>query len=78
MLGLKWIGLAIAAAVSILCASHLLWNWNAVGLNGSLLIVGIVSAGVGIGWITLVNEKAVSLGAERYTNSLFETARDME
>ena len=78
MLGLKWIGLATAAAVSILCASHILWNWNAIGLNGPLLVVGVVSAGVAIGWITLVNERAAFLGAERYANSLLEAARDME
>ena len=78
ILGLRWIGLTIATAVSFLSALHIWWNWDAAGLNGTLLVVGIVCIGVGLGWITLVNEKAVSLGAERYANSLLETARDME
>ena len=78
MLGLRWVGLILAASISILCASHIAWNWDTAGLNGPLLVVGIISAGVTIAWLTLVNERAVCLGAERYANTLLEAARDVE
>ena len=78
MLGLRWIGLVAAAVVLLLCTSHIAWNWASAGLNAPLLAVGILSAGMAIGWWMLVNERAVSLGAKRYANSLLETARDME
>ena len=78
MLGLKWIGLITAAVVSIMCASHILWNWDTAGLHGPLLVVGIISAGIEIAWLTLVNEGAVSLGSERYANTLLEASMSME
>ena len=78
MLGLKWIGLMTAAAVSIMCASHILWNWETASLNVTVFVVGIISGLLGIAWFTLVNEGAVSLGAERYANTLLEAALSME
>ncbi len=78
MLGLKWIGLVTAVAVSLVCAFYMWWIWDSAGLHGPLLGVGIVSAGTGVGWVTLVNEGVVVLGAERYANSLLEAANGME
>ena len=78
MLGLKWIGLATAAAVSSLCVSHPFWNWNATGLSVPLFAVGIVSAAIALVWLMLVNERAVVLGAERYANALLESAIGIE
>ena len=72
MLGLKWIGLVTPAVVSLLCALHTLWKWDEAGLINPVLFVGVVSVGIAIGWLTLVNEKVVSLGAERYADSLLE------
>ena len=78
MLGLRWVGLTIAAAVLFLCALHIWWNWDTDGLDGFMFSVGLVSAGIGIGWLRLVNEGAVALGAQRYANSLLEAAIDLE
>ena len=78
MLGLRWIGLATAVAVSLVCAFYMWWIWDPAGLHVPLFGVGIVSAGIGIGWLTLVKEGAVALGAERYANSLLEAAHGME
>ena len=78
MLGLRWIGLGTAVAVSLACAFYMWWIWDPAGLHVPLFGVGIVSAGIGIGWLTLVNEGAVALGAERYANSLLEAANGME
>ena len=78
MLGLKWIGLATAVAASLACSSLILWNRDTPSLVGPLLTVGTISAGMGICWLTLVSDKAVSLGAERYAHTLLETAIDLE
>ena len=78
LLGLKWMGLVTAATVSILCVVHLLWYWDTSGLEAPMLAVGIVSAGISILWLTVVNERTVSLGADRYANALLEAARDLE
>lgn len=78
MLGLRWIGLSIAVVVSLVCTLQILWFGSAPGSIGPLLFVGTVCAGLGVCWLTLVNEKAVSLGAERYAHTLLESAIDME
>ena len=78
MLGLKWIGLGTAVSVPSVCALYMWWKWDPAGLYVPLFAVGIVSAAIAIGWLTLVTESAVALGAERYANSLLEAAVDME
>ena len=77
MLGLRWIGLVTAAAVSLLCAAHIYWNWVAAGPNIYVLAIGIISVGMGIGWWKWVNDETVSLAAERYADSLLEAARNL-
>lgn len=72
ILGLKWVGLGAAIAVSLLCAMHVLWKWDSAGLINLVSLVGAASVAIAIGWLLLVNEKPVSLGAKRYADSLLE------
>ena len=72
MLGLKWVGLGIAVTVSLLCILHILWKWDVAGLVNPIFFISVFSTGIAIGWLTLVKEKVVSLGAERYADSLLE------
>ena len=72
ILGLKWVGLGAAIAVSLLCALHILWKWDSAGLINPVFFVGIVCVGIAVSWLALVNERVVYRGAERYANSLLE------
>lgn len=40
ILGLKWVGLVAAVAVSLLSALHVLWKWDSAGLISPVLFVG--------------------------------------
>ena len=78
MLGLKWIGIGAGLTVPLLGGLYMWWKWDPAGLNILLLAVAIVSTALAVGWLTLVSESSVELGAERYANALLEAAVDME
>ncbi len=78
ILGLKWVGLGMAVMISLLCILHIFWKWDVAGLINPVFFVGIVSVGIAVSWLALVNERVVSLGAERYADSLLEAGIGLE
>ena len=76
--GLRRFGLLIAAAAFLLCLVHTVYTWNMVAPNVFMIAICSITAISIVAWLTLVNEKAVQLGASRYANSLLEVVRSLE
>lgn len=78
LLGLKPVGLRIVILSFLMCVSCAWIKWNnnedpAIAISTTLLVAGLFFT-----WLTWVNEKAVSLAANRYARFLLEAALELE
>ncbi len=78
LLGLKRFGLLIVIPSFLVCVSCAWIKWNsnedpAIAISTTLLVGGLFFI-----WLTWVNEKAVSLAANRYARFLLEAALELE
>lgn len=78
LLGLKSVGLLIVIPSFLVCVSCAWIKWNsnedpAIAISTTLLVAGLFFT-----WLTWVNEKAVSLAANRYARFLLEATLELE
>ena len=78
VLGMKWFGVIASLATSSLCAWRSALAWDMQTLDVALVTVGVVSIGCLVGWLTLVTERVVWRGANRYALTLLEAARGLK
>ena len=78
ILGMKRFGLVISVATLLLCVGHIISGWDVHSPNIPMIAACVVTTGCIVGWFTLVTEKVVWRGANRYALALLEAARDLE
>ena len=79
MLGLKPVGLAIAALAVVASGWSLFYGWHTDGviLPGALVIT-LLNTCVALGWLIGVRSATVRITADRYARYLLEAALDLE
>jgi len=78
LLGLKPIGISIAAIGLITCGWGVVHGWNAAKPPAVAIVAALLTTGLLLSWLVWVTEKTVGTAADRYARFLLEAAMEQE
>lgn len=78
LLGLKPLGLPIAALALLACLWSAVGDWDPANPPAVAVGAALLTSGLLLSWLAWVNDKAVKIAADRYARFLLEAALELE